>query len=660
MLHEGMGMTSIDEPGGWRILGSIRPPPPGISALGYLLISARMNGYQCLGELRGIRQLLGRSDREPLVAAISEHTGLDPDTVGRMGLRRAGSGFVTFESSVIRDRHMKARLRICPTCFALDGIHRAVWDLALIDACPLHLCPLQDRCPACGQAFAWKTMMMGGCGACGASYGCSAGLTRHDVRGTALVYRLFGDDRCALDDRDLLGWLSEFPLAEVLDFLRVLSIISTGERTAKDVYARHPSLADRRRLLGAAFDCLADWPQNFHAMLDRTELDPPEGDQRPSLYRCWPLMHVMLESRTGPGVWRALRHAVDNYFLAKENFIINRKSIIHEKLNRSSNTISAKEAGARLGISAETVKALIERGVLNGQLRPPEHPWGCHLVSAEGVWLLKRELGKLASTAEARQILGVRRDEFEDLVKAGALSPRFKRGTLFGNENKYFRPEIFSLIRKIKNTVVTRPNCQQTVTLKKVMRNAILFNRSTKQVFEGILSMTLCPCMQTSSKNLLHRFLFDAREAKRFLRRLPDEAPGDRVPRKQAMKRLKISAGFMSALVATGMLKRAPCVGGAHLFHRSEIERFRKTWIHLEQVTKRTGLSRRKVLTELSQMDVRPAWEHTSVYGCRYVLFALESFPASISRRRLGKTQATSGGRPKASKSVRKASIERR
>src|SRR3954454_9679249 len=88
----------------WRVLASAHPLAPGASALGHLIAMARLNGFDRLEELPGICRLLPdrNGDREPLVAAVATHTGLDPDEVGRLGLRRSGKHFVEFGRSVLR------------------------------------------------------------------------------------------------------------------------------------------------------------------------------------------------------------------------------------------------------------------------------------------------------------------------------------------------------------------------------------------------------------------------------------------------------------------------------------------------------------------------------------------------------------------------------
>jgi hypothetical protein len=47
------------------------------------------------------------------------------------------------------------RPRICPSCLRERPVWWAVWDLALVTACPMHRGLLVNHCPACKRTLAW-------------------------------------------------------------------------------------------------------------------------------------------------------------------------------------------------------------------------------------------------------------------------------------------------------------------------------------------------------------------------------------------------------------------------------------------------------------------------------------------------------------------------
>lgn len=47
-------------------------------------------------------------------------------------------------------------LRLCPACLQDGGIHFALWELPLMEACPLHHCALLTACTTCSRTLHWQ------------------------------------------------------------------------------------------------------------------------------------------------------------------------------------------------------------------------------------------------------------------------------------------------------------------------------------------------------------------------------------------------------------------------------------------------------------------------------------------------------------------------
>ncbi len=54
-------------------------------------------------------------------------------------------------------RAFSSKVRVCPHCLAEHGVHLAIWELPLVDACPHHGGLLVHRCE-CGNALTWPSM----------------------------------------------------------------------------------------------------------------------------------------------------------------------------------------------------------------------------------------------------------------------------------------------------------------------------------------------------------------------------------------------------------------------------------------------------------------------------------------------------------------------
>ncbi|AJZ58419.1 tniQ family protein [Paraburkholderia fungorum] len=49
------------------------------------------------------------------------------------------------------------RVRICPECLRCNGAHFSLWDLPLVDVCPIHRSALRDRCD-CERKLSWSSL----------------------------------------------------------------------------------------------------------------------------------------------------------------------------------------------------------------------------------------------------------------------------------------------------------------------------------------------------------------------------------------------------------------------------------------------------------------------------------------------------------------------
>ncbi|WP_354459310.1 TniQ family protein [Paraburkholderia caledonica] len=48
------------------------------------------------------------------------------------------------------------RPRYCPSCLAATPYWRALWDITLVTACPIHCVELCDSCSRCNHPLSWK------------------------------------------------------------------------------------------------------------------------------------------------------------------------------------------------------------------------------------------------------------------------------------------------------------------------------------------------------------------------------------------------------------------------------------------------------------------------------------------------------------------------
>lgn len=133
----------------------------GESLAGYIRRFHAANGYKIPRELYKAVRALYRGTKGFAVAAFDlvqatfgDAVTLDrswwlgrPSQKGVPGVNSHPPAWITFQLDP---------LRLCPACLQNGGIHFALWELPLIEACPLHHCALLTACPACSRTLHWQ------------------------------------------------------------------------------------------------------------------------------------------------------------------------------------------------------------------------------------------------------------------------------------------------------------------------------------------------------------------------------------------------------------------------------------------------------------------------------------------------------------------------
>jgi hypothetical protein len=584
---------------------------------------ACLNGYGRLEELPGVCRLLRSRDRDPLIASIAAHTGLDADAVGRLGLGRSGAKSVSFGASALRLSQVRVvRPRLCPACFAADGVHRMVWDVALVDACPLHRCGLEERCAGCGWRFGWPRLMADGCWRCGRPHRPGPPIGGGDLRGTALAYVVLGDARVALPSANALPpWLWAATPAEAIDLLAMLGSVSIGKVRKGSAHAGPQDPSERRRRLAAAHDCLLDWPSGFHAMLERTGKPAARRGLRPSISTCWPLLHSLLSNRPKVGVWTEVGVAIDGHASRTRDLIIQRRRDDPRGRHLASGTLSASEAALRLGLTPRVVGRLVERGILAGR-RVGDGKSARLLLETEDVRRLREDLSRLISAKEARGVLRVDALRLRSMIEAGLLRPKFLKGELL-HMQLIPRSQVERLVGGLKSKVANPGTLGRTVTLRHLARSAVRAGHTLGQVFDAISAGRISPCAEDELQPLFARFRFAASDAKSLLAHLADDLPDHLVSRDTAAKDLGVGRPVLDAMVVGGLISAVMAGKGVHVLMRSDVDGLCAEWTHVGRLAKDLRSSRGAVTRLLARLRVNPDWVGSVAGGRTFKMFRI-------------------------------------
>lgn len=310
-------------------------------------------------------------------------------------------------------RHLRLNNpRICPECILELGIIEAHFDLSVMIACPMHRTFLLSACPICQRSLRWYRPGLLEC-ECGAKFD-SAKLS---IAPTELIDLLDVVRRRVLRLRVPERYPSGIPASELgrLGLHSLLFLIDViGRRQSQNfLYA-----SDFDRIVPFAAHALAQWPHNFHEMLE--QLRP--NDQS-----------VAISTGIFHGLYSALSYGIKQgkhtEFLmeALSQFAINNRGEGRHSSNRGKNEqlpryISNVEFARRSGIDPESAAkwlAKVNASVLRESQGGRNRVW----VDLSSIQDISRTLvlsdakkNKVSSITSAAKLLGMPRSLFKLLL----------------------------------------------------------------------------------------------------------------------------------------------------------------------------------------------------------------------------------------------------
>lgn len=220
---------------------------------------------------------------------LAEATGIEAERIEHLRLRTSDPGrhqTVSFGSTHVQTTFLDhAHLRSCPACLARDGWLPQRFSLRQTTACAEHGIRLEDAC-ACGRKRRiFDRQGLWDCPACGA-HPSRLSPEPADPREILISRLLEGQPVDGMP-----GALADEPLsarAAVVERLGRLALLERDDAARPGRYnlkgllpdgvPKNRTLQDDRETALAAADMLADWPANYHALLDRlTDRHPKPG-----------------------------------------------------------------------------------------------------------------------------------------------------------------------------------------------------------------------------------------------------------------------------------------------------------------------------------------------------------------------------------------------
>lgn len=374
------------------------------SFLGYLKRHSDAEGYPDLG---GFLSDIGYSYGRPLVEN-AENLAV-----------ALGVEFPLLETLLPRSRatdpaldwrfHRMHADPVCPACLAAGLPRRREWRHALVSACAVHGIELLGTCHGCESPLGLANDGHASC-ICGAHYADAPQIPA--TVGAVEISRAIAGLPANIVGFDLEGG-SDRSVARTVWFLASAMRSTRTGKPGKDGIPK--TLAEARAMIRSVEPLLIDWPTAFDRHVQHL-WNSPEADGQTAAARlgAW---YQGLMKQTGPvanGLQKRCLHIAaticgDAYGLAGHG--------------DETAWVSAAEGARMLGIRAERIVDAVRTGVMNGRLARSGAGHQHTIVARSDVETTRILRATMLDKKQARELLGVSRQQFELLLEASVVAP---------------------------------------------------------------------------------------------------------------------------------------------------------------------------------------------------------------------------------------------
>ena len=401
-------------------------PIEGESLPGFVMRLARRQHMTDAGRLAGMVGL--RQPGSSVVACdlgeLSRRAGTRVAALDAIAYRPATRpGHNAFLGGVINREFIDiSRRRACPRCLGESPHHRAVWDCALVTACPDHLVRLLDGCPRCPRHLGWRRPNLVRC-ACRADLTAFTGLpvSAPEAGAARDVIALIGSQHVPW----LGGRLAACDRADLLRLLMCLGMFLTDwrrERRIETLVAAGPDHVAHVVLAG--LDALKQWPEPLQTFLGEQRLMAGQRRGRYGARKTLGAFYDWLTLMEEGEVKAVLAEAVRDF--------VQRDPQLARRVHRSrllttadpepdGGVLALIDAARRMGRSGETVKRMVAAGMLPAAAS--EGRGVPMALDGEAVEVLGSRLRRAVPLAEAARVLGISRARTRRLAEAGLIRP---------------------------------------------------------------------------------------------------------------------------------------------------------------------------------------------------------------------------------------------
>jgi len=337
--------------------------------------------------------------------------------------------------------------RICPECIQELGYARAIWDVRLVVACPMHRRLLLDACPACGKTLTWRRR---GLLTCSCGHRINSDACRSAPEWTTRVASLIENAILKNYRNDVdSAWfpleVAQLPTEDLLPFLNHwTAILSRQLESSRDKVLAHRtgfSVSNLAEVVNMAGQAVAEWPLSHARTIARLfERHHHFGThvRRTTFRNVVGAPWVWAQSHDAPAI---LRNEVSTYLAertiykssGKTSYLNPRHIIPFAGPSSAKHGVGVLRAAELLGAGEDLIKRLAKHGFIKRLEKTM--PSSCAATyDLDSVLSIKPYLLATVDDQEAAHALALSTRQFRSLVKHGILEVGIgKRRTTVGS-----------------------------------------------------------------------------------------------------------------------------------------------------------------------------------------------------------------------------------
>lgn len=509
--------------------------------------------------------------------------------------------------------------RYCPLCLAEDPHWRAGWELYFHDTCPVHGVWLIDQCASCGDHLSWSRPFLIRCD-CGSDLRAEIAnpcpVSAAKLSSSLLTKLLDASDH---ECQEPLATLDLEQSQQLIRFFGVSLLPEAGKKPLK--IRQSGTMTTSWNVTSVAAEILADWPGNFHQMLERIqkEAGPMKGHALNSAFG-WTYQYLYRGLKGS--AFDPVRQAFEEWLTTswKGSFAKRNKRLMKEITPRLK-WIPAKEARDVLGISASRLDRLLREGVLEGEEFVSKAGRRNCMVRRDQIDAAKQKLAGGLDMKAAGDMLGLSKRRMRDILRM--LFPNASKPADAPTGPWYVpRADVEALLDMVEDLPRVEIPDEGHVSVNHILRYWAWNALEVVGLLEAAKRGELVALARLNGAKGVSGMIFQE-DALRVWHRRQNSGVGSRMTAQQFAKTYSLSQEVAYELVAFDFIKaeRMPNMrGGGWHISRDNIERFFQEYVFATEIAEKLGIVSIMVRRLLEERGIFPV-SGPGVDGAKKLLY---------------------------------------